>query len=85
MHEHHGDAEHRGDAFISKRFEAADTNHDGALSREEAKSMPMILQHFDEIDANKDGKVSEEELKAMMQGHHDDAEQDKDDKAPEKK
>jgi Ca2+-binding EF-hand superfamily protein len=82
---HRGDEEQRGDAFISKRFEAADTNHDGALNQEESKSMPMILQHFDEIDTNKDGKVTEDELKAMMEGRHDAAEHEKDDKTQEKK
>jgi Ca2+-binding EF-hand superfamily protein len=88
---HHGFAQHQGydekhsDSFISKRFEAADTNHDGALSREEAKSMPMVLEHFDELDTNKDGKVTEDEIKAMMEGHDAEPEQKKDDKVPEKK
>ena len=81
--QHHGYNELHGGAFINKRFDAADTNHDGALSREEAKSTPMILEHFDEIDSNKDGKVTEEELKSWMAGHN--AGQNKDDKTPEKK
>jgi Ca2+-binding EF-hand superfamily protein len=88
---HHGfgqhpdyDAEH-GDSFIGKRFEAADTNHDGALSRDEAKSMPMVLEHFDEIDANKDGKVTLDEIKAMIEGHDAEPEKNKDEKVPEKK
>lgn len=83
--QHHGYDEQQSDSFISKRFEAADTNHDGALSREEAKSMPMILDHFDEIDTNKDGKVTEEEIKAMMEGHDAAPAPAKDEKAPEKK
>ncbi len=88
---HHGFGQHpeydseQSDSFISKRFEAADTNHDGALSREEAKNMPMVLEHFDEIDTNKDGKVTEDEIKAMMEGHDTEPEQSKDTKVPEKK
>jgi Ca2+-binding EF-hand superfamily protein len=88
---HHGfgqqtdyDAEH-GDSFISKRFDAADTNHDGALSREEAKNMPMVQEHFDAIDTNKDGKVTLDEIKAMMEGHDAEPEPSKDEKAPERK
>jgi Ca2+-binding EF-hand superfamily protein len=50
-----------------KRFEDADANHDGALSREEAKNMPMVSKHFDEIDTNKDGKITREELDAAME------------------
>ena len=80
---HHEIDDISGDEIINKRFDSADTNHDGALSREEAKNTPMILQHFDDIDANKDGKVTEEELKAWMEGH--DAVPEKADKAPEKK
>jgi len=81
---HHQDSdEQHGDNFIDKRFNAADTDHDGALSREEAKSTPMILEHFDEIDANKDGKVTEDELKKWLEGYG--AEHAKDEKTPEKK
>jgi Ca2+-binding EF-hand superfamily protein len=79
----HGFEEQHSDSFINKHFDAADTNHDGALSREEAKSAPMILEHFDEIDVNKDGKVTEEELKKWLEGYG--AEHAKDEKTPEKK
>ncbi|KWR92224.1 hypothetical protein [Cupriavidus sp. IDO] len=45
------------------RFNAADANHDGKLSREEAKAgMPNIFKHFDEIDTAKRGAVSKEEI-----------------------
>jgi len=64
MHEHG-----HGDALISKRFETSDLDHDGGLTREEAKNMPMLSQHFDEYDADKNGKVTQEELKAMMEEH----------------
>lgn len=53
----HGD----GTTHLDQRFNAADTNHDGGLDREEAKQMPMLSQYFDEVDANKDGKVTRQE------------------------
>ncbi len=57
---------HRG-AQAQDRLKAADTNHDGLISREEAKALPRIAEHFDAIDANKDGQVSTEELRAFHQ------------------
>ncbi|MGE8453415.1 MAG: hypothetical protein ACN6OP_22970, partial [Pseudomonadales bacterium] len=39
-------------AIIAERFKAADVNHDGKLSREEAKAgMPEVYKRFDQIDA----------------------------------
>jgi hypothetical protein len=73
----------RPDNLISNRFDAADVNKDGALTREEAKEMPMLLQHFDEIDANKDGKVTPEEIQGMMGANR--AVPANAEKAPEKK
>lgn len=42
----------------------ADTNNDGAVTRDEA--MTAALKHFDAMDANKDGKVTREERQAAM-------------------
>ncbi|MBI3480044.1 MAG: EF-hand domain-containing protein [Nitrosomonadales bacterium] len=53
----HGDAT----THLDQRFNAADTNHDGGLDRDEAKNMPMLAMYFDEVDANKDGKVTRQE------------------------
>ncbi len=53
----HGDAT----THLDQRFNAADTNHDGGLDRDEAKNMPMLSQYFGEVDANKDGKVTRQE------------------------
>lgn len=50
-----------GTTHLDQRFNAADSNHDGGLDREEAKEMPMLSQYFDEVDANKDGKVTRQE------------------------
>ncbi|HEY2396018.1 MAG TPA: hypothetical protein VGH81_08605 [Rudaea sp.] len=42
-----------------ERFTAADTDHDGMLTRAEAqKGMPFVAKNFDRIDAGKTGQVS---------------------------
>jgi hypothetical protein len=41
-----------------------DANADGLISRDEAKSAPMLSQNFDAIDANKDGSLSRDEIHA---------------------
>ncbi len=56
-------------AAMQERLKAADTNHDGFISREEAKALPRIAERFDAIDTNKDGLVSGEELRAFHQAH----------------
>ena len=87
MHEHKGKHMHgeHGDMLIGNRFDAADTDHDGSLTREEAKDMPMLSKYFDEIDSNKDGKVTHEEVKAMMEKNRSAGMQEKEEKMPEKK
>lgn len=54
-------------AKMKERFSAADTDHDGFISRTEADSgMPRIAQHFDQVDANHDGKLSPDEIAAYV-------------------
>ena len=55
-----------GTANLDQRFNAADTNHDGVLDREEANAMPMLKYYFDKVDANKDGKVTRQEYLDAM-------------------
>jgi Ca2+-binding EF-hand superfamily protein len=43
-------------------FQAADTNKDGKLSKEEASQLPAIAARFEELDRNKDGFLSLEEF-----------------------
>jgi len=46
-----------------ERFKAADTNHDGKLTREEAKAgMPEVYKHFDQMDTKKRGYVTQRQI-----------------------
>ncbi|MBU0687976.1 MAG: EF-hand domain-containing protein [Gammaproteobacteria bacterium] len=59
----HGQMKSMRHMSIEQHFDAADTNHDGALSKEEAeKGMPILFARFDENDANKDGKITKDEV-----------------------
>ncbi len=55
-------------ALIADRFKAADVNHDGKLTRDEAKEgMPQVYNNFDKIDARKRGYVTAREIGAYWQ------------------
>jgi hypothetical protein len=55
-------------ALIAERFKAADVDHDGKLTREEAKAgMPEVYKRFDKIDARKRGYVTERQIGAYWQ------------------
>ena len=47
------------------RFEALDKNHDGYISRDEAKDASELNTRFSELDANNDGKLSRDEYNAL--------------------
>lgn len=50
-------------AQLQKRFDAADANADGLLSRDEAKTgMPRVFKQFDRIDSDKDGTITMEQI-----------------------
>lgn len=52
-------------AKMQARFAAADTNHDGRLTRDEAKSgMPFVYKHFDDIDKQKAGSITMADIAA---------------------
>lgn len=54
-------------AELESRFNAADANHDGRLTRDEAKGkMPRVAQSFDAIDAQKNGYVTLDDIKAFL-------------------
>lgn len=46
-------------------FDRLDVNHDGKLTREEAKDSKRITSRFDALDTNKDGFLSRDEVRAM--------------------
>ncbi|MFK4752391.1 hypothetical protein [Oceanobacter antarcticus] len=48
---------------LQQRFTKADTNHDGLLSREEAKDgMPRVYKRYDDIDSQQSGSLSLEDI-----------------------
>lgn len=50
-------------AKFAERFKAADANHDGKLTREEAQAgMPDVYEHFDQIDRKKRGYVTRRQI-----------------------
>jgi Ca2+-binding EF-hand superfamily protein len=56
-------------AAMQERFNKADTNKDGGLSKTElqAAGMQRVLDNFDAIDTNKDGKITPEEMRAAWE------------------
>ena len=52
---------------LEDRFAAADTDHDGKLTKAEAQAgMPRLAKHFDEVDAQKTGSVTLDQVKQYM-------------------
>ena len=50
---------------IAKRFAACDKNHDGKLTKEEAKGcMPRIYEHFSYLDSDGKGYVTVAQIQA---------------------
>jgi Ca2+-binding EF-hand superfamily protein len=52
-----------------KDMASLDADGDGAITREEAKSHPRLVEKFDAVDANKDGKLEKTELDAQREAH----------------
>ncbi len=51
---------------MRERLQAADTDHDGRISKAEAEAkLPRIAKRFDQLDGNHDGYLDADELKAM--------------------
>ncbi len=54
------------DQEIKQRFAKCDKNHDGKLTKEEAKGcMPRIYDHFDYIDSAGNGYVTVAQIEAI--------------------
>jgi hypothetical protein len=57
---------------FKKRFQAADVDKDGKLTRAEAyAAFPLMPQYFDEIDVNRDGSITMVEVDAAMKNRVD--------------
>lgn len=57
----------RMEAMLESRFQQADVNHDGKLTRDEAQNgMPRVAQRFAEIDTDGKGYVTLDQIKAFM-------------------
>jgi Ca2+-binding EF-hand superfamily protein len=53
-------------AHGEERWKAADTDGDGAISRDEAKvAMPRLSAEFDKVDADGNSKVTRDEMRAF--------------------
>ena len=59
---------HRGRMTMKQRFEAANTTHDGKLTKEQAQAghMRSVVRDFDKIDTAKRGYVSYDEVRAYQ-------------------
>lgn len=52
---------------LQSRFAAANTTHDGKLTKDQAAAgMPRVAQHFDEIDTQKAGYVTLAQIEQFM-------------------
>ena len=47
-------------------FDAMDTNHDGKISRAEAKGNADLMREFRVVDRNHDGRLSKDEMKGWL-------------------
>lgn len=60
---HKGDMARAAEKKAVERFDKADADKDGFISKEEAQAtLPYIAENFDKYDKNKDGKLSWEEF-----------------------
>lgn len=54
------------DVQFDQQFDAVDTNHDGKISKSEAKlQAPAVAEAFEHIDTNHDGYLSKQEIKTF--------------------
>jgi hypothetical protein len=52
---------------MQERFTAANTTHDGKLTKQQAElGMPRVAQHFDQIDTQKVGYVTLPQIEQFL-------------------
>lgn len=55
---------------MSERFDAADADHDGKLTRDEANAgMPRIAAKFDAIDTDHKGYITKEQIVSFVKAN----------------
>lgn len=56
----------------AQRFAAANTTHDGHLTRDQAKAGHMfaVYRHFDAIDTGRKGYVTRQDMRSYAKAHH---------------
>ena len=53
---------------MKERWNKLDTNHDGKISRDEAKlGAPKMAEHFGQLDTNSDGQLTPDEMRQAHQ------------------
>jgi len=50
---------------IAEDFQSLDTDHDGFISREDAKKIPDLVRIFDRFDTDHDGRLSHVDFEAF--------------------
>jgi len=57
---------------FERRFEAANTTHDGhlTLAQAQAAGLHMLVKHFSDIDTQNKGYVTVDDIKAWRKAHH---------------
>jgi Ca2+-binding EF-hand superfamily protein len=59
---HKGDMARAAQKKANERYDKADENNDGSITKEEAlKHLPYVGENFEKFDKNKDGKLTWEE------------------------
>ena len=48
-------------------FDAMDSNHDGSITRAEAKGNADLMREFHVVDSNHNGRLSKDEMKGWLQ------------------
>jgi hypothetical protein len=59
-----------GNGIMAERWKQADQDHNGTLSAEEVKGLPMLVEHFAAVDADHNGQLTREEVQHWHRQQH---------------